>query len=187
MKKRMVLIAGMLLSSSALANKPNVLFIAVDDLNHWVEPLGRNPQAKTPNIQRLADMGVTFVNAQCAVPACNPSRGAIMGGRRPWVSGLYMNKTGKWTDFQKPGEGLSAQFLKAGYYVAGTGKVYHGMSYHPEEWSEYLDNSPYSLNGPGVEKKGESNEEEHTNTECHHLDLDYIAGRYKRIRPERRI
>ena len=90
MKKRMVLIAGMLLSSSALANEPNVLFIAVDDLNHWVEPLGRNPQAKTPNIQRLADMGVTFVNAQCAVPACNPSRGAAILDEaelsKPWRS-----------------------------------------------------------------------------------------------------
>ena len=36
------------------AEKPNVLFIAVDDLNHWVGHLGRNPQAKTPNIDRLA-------------------------------------------------------------------------------------------------------------------------------------
>ena len=150
MKKRILLIGTLLLSLSAIAEKPNVLFIAVDDLNHWIEPLGRNPQAKTPNIQRLADMGVTFVNAQCAVPACNPSRAAIMGGRRPWVTGLYMNKTGAWMDFQKPGEGLSAQFLKEGYHVAGAGKVYHGMNYHQGEWSEYLDKSPYSVNGPDV-------------------------------------
>jgi len=165
--------------------RPNVLFIAVDDLNHWVEPLGRNPQAKTPNIQRLADMGVTFVNAQCAVPACNPSRGAIMGGRRPWVSGLYMNKTGKWTDFQKPGEGLSAQFLKADYYVAGAGKVYHGMTYHPEEWSEYLDDSPYSLNGPGVEKNdGYTNDKVHPDLKDEDLldwhSVDYIIERMQR-------
>ena len=185
MKKRILLISALLLSLSAVAKKPNVLFIAVDDLNHWVEPLGRNPQAKTPNIQRLADMGVTFTNAHCAVPACNPSRGAIMGGRRPWVSGLYMNKTGKWTDFQKPGEGLSAQFLKAGYSVAGAGKIYHSMNYHPEEWSEYLDDSPYSLNGPGVQKNdGYTNDKEHPDLKDEDLldwhSVDYIIERMQR-------
>ena len=58
-------------------DRPNVLFIAVDDLNHWVSHLGRNPQAKTPNIDRLAAMGTTFTNAHTAVPACEPSRCAL--------------------------------------------------------------------------------------------------------------
>ena len=51
-------------------DRPNVLFIAVDDLNHWIGHLGRNSQAKTPNIDRLAAMGTTFTNAHTAVPAC---------------------------------------------------------------------------------------------------------------------
>ncbi len=68
-------------------DRPNVLFIAVDDLKLWVSHLGRNPQAKTPNIDRLAAMGTTFTNAHTAVPACEPSRCALMSGRRPWVSG----------------------------------------------------------------------------------------------------
>ena len=72
-------------------DRPNVLFIAVDDLNHWVSHLGRNSQAKTPNIDRLAAMGITFTNAHTAVPACEPSRCALMSGRRPWVSGCYKN------------------------------------------------------------------------------------------------
>ncbi|MEZ6077746.1 MAG: sulfatase-like hydrolase/transferase [Pirellulaceae bacterium] len=54
--------------------RPNVLFIAVDDLNAWVTHLGRNPQAKTPNIDRLAKMGTTFSSRVCTVPACNPAR-----------------------------------------------------------------------------------------------------------------
>ncbi|MFT7641830.1 MAG: arylsulfatase A-like enzyme [Pirellulaceae bacterium] len=133
------------------ADRPNVLFIAVDDLNHWVTHLGRNPQARTPNIDRLAKMGVTFQHAYCAVPACEPSRVALMGGRRPWTSGCYMNGDG-WKSFQKSGEGLSAQFLKAGYHVAGAGKIYHGMSYHEAEWTEYMDNKGLHGNGPGVGK-----------------------------------
>ncbi|BCX47563.1 iduronate-2-sulfatase [Haloferula helveola] len=125
--------------------------IAVDDLNHWVGHLERNPQTRTPNIDRLAAMGTTFTSAYCAVPACEPSRVALMGGRRPWTTGCYYNGD-SWKRFQKPGEGLSAQFLKAGYRVAGAGKIYHSMGYHPEEWTEYIDASGMTLNGKGVSK-----------------------------------
>ena len=139
------------IGSAADHSRPNVLFIAVDDLNHWVDPLGRNPQAQTPNINRLAQMGLTFTNAHCAVPACEPSRCALMSGRRPWTSGCYKNGH-VWTNHQAVGEGLSAQFLRAGYHVAGAGKIYHGMKYHEREWSEYMSTKGLSLNGPGVAK-----------------------------------
>ena len=56
--------------------KPNVLFIAIDDLNDWIEPLGGHPQTKTPNLTRLAERGVLFTRAYTAAPACNPSRAA---------------------------------------------------------------------------------------------------------------
>ncbi len=56
------------------AQRPNVLFIAVDDLNAWVTHLGRNQQAETPNIDRLANMGTTFRHAYCAVPATRLAR-----------------------------------------------------------------------------------------------------------------
>ena len=55
-------------------DRPNVLFIAVDDLNDWVGCLGGHPQAKTPNIDRLAKKGVLFEQAHCAAPLCSPSR-----------------------------------------------------------------------------------------------------------------
>ena len=132
-------------------DRPNVLFIAVDDLNHWVTHLGRNPQSRTPNIDRLASMGVTFQHAYCAVPACEPSRLALMSGRRPWTSGCYLNGDG-WKNFQASGDGLSAQFLKAGYQVFGAGKIYHSMEYHPEEWTEYMSREGLSNNGPNVKK-----------------------------------
>ena len=54
--------------------RPNVLFIAVDDSNHWVGHLGRNRQTKTPYLDRMAKMGTTFTRAYCAAPVCNPSR-----------------------------------------------------------------------------------------------------------------
>jgi len=131
--------------------KPNVLFIAVDDLNHWVSHLGRNPQAKTPNLDRLANMGMTFTRSYCAVPACEPSRCALMGGRRPWTTGCYRNGD-PWKKFQQPGEGLSAQFLNAGYHVAGAGKIYHSMAYHESEWTEYMAKDGLFPSGPNVKK-----------------------------------
>jgi arylsulfatase A-like enzyme len=148
----LMLLTAAISSAADLPDKPNVLFIAVDDLNHWVTHLGRNPQAKTPNIDRLASQGVTFTNAHTAVPACEPSRCALMSGRRPWVSGCYKNGD-NWMSHQAAGEGLSAQFLRAGYHVAGAGKIYHYLGGgYPSEWSEYMSKEGHSLNGPGVNK-----------------------------------
>lgn len=118
--------------------KPNVLFIAIDDLNHWVGHLGRNRQTKTPHLDRLAAMGVSFRRAYCAAPVCNPSRAALMSGRRPGTTGVYDNGQ-DWKPVIPPSETLTTQFLKAGYHVRGAGKIYHADAHRDAEWSEYLD------------------------------------------------
>ena len=125
-------------AQSAERQKPNVLFIAVDDLNHWVGYTGRNPQAKTPNIDRLSSLGVSFTRAYCAAPLCNPSRAALMSGKRPSTTACYQNSE-NWKEYIPEGIGLAATFKKAGYYVAGAGKIYHGSTYYPSEWDDYFD------------------------------------------------
>lgn len=132
-----VIATGLHAADAPAPGRPNVLFIAVDDLNHWVTHLGRNPQAATPNIDRLAARGVTFTHAYCAAPACKPSRTSLMSGLRPWTTGCYYNGDDN-TGLIPEGASLNAQFLKAGYHVAGAGKVYHGGSYS-SEWTEYMD------------------------------------------------
>jgi arylsulfatase A-like enzyme len=122
------------------AAKPNILFIAVDDLNHWVGYTGRNPQTKTPNIDRLSKMGVSFMRADCAAPLCNPSRAALMSGLRPSSTGCYENNQ-NWKKFIPEGLGLAATFKNAGYYVAGAGKIYHGNTFYPAEWDDYMSKS----------------------------------------------
>ncbi|CAN5432948.1 sulfatase [soil metagenome] len=122
---------------SAELVKPNVLFIAVDDLNHWVGHLGRNPQTKTPNLDRLAKMGVTFTRANCAAPVCNPSRAALMTGKRPGTSGVYDNGQ-IWTPHTPAADTLTTQFLNAGYDVYGAGKIYHANVHRAAEWSDYF-------------------------------------------------
>jgi len=119
------------------ADRPNVLFIAVDDLNHWIGHLGRNPQAKTPHIDRLAKMGVTFANAQCPAPVCNPSRAALLSGMRPGTTGVYDNGQ-DWRTVVAKEQTLTTQFLKAGYEVFGAGKIYHGNVHREGEWTEYF-------------------------------------------------
>lgn len=57
--------------NTPIGEKPNVLFIAVDDLNDWTGYLRGHPRAKTPNIDRLASMGVALTHAYCSAPLCN--------------------------------------------------------------------------------------------------------------------
>ena len=68
--------------------RPNVLFIAVDDLNHWVGHLDGHPGTLTPNIDRIASNGITFSKAYAAAPLCNPSRVALLSGVVPARSGV---------------------------------------------------------------------------------------------------
>ncbi|MBE2287299.1 MAG: sulfatase [Prosthecobacter sp.] len=123
------LLAFFLVATATLAaeSKPDVLFIAVDDLNDWTSYLGGHPQAKTPNIDRLVARGTAFTNSHCAAPACNPSRAALMSGLRPWKTGIYTNGD--------PAQGvlkdvvtINRHFLANGYNTLGGGKIYHNYN-----------------------------------------------------------
>ena len=90
-------LALLLIANAAMANpRPNILLIAVDDLNDWVGCMGGHPQAKTPNIDRLAGRGVLFDNAHCQSPVCNPSRASMMCGLYPETTGIYFLNPPVW-------------------------------------------------------------------------------------------
>jgi len=129
---------GMRCASRATGNKPNVLFIAIDDLNDWVGCLGGHPDTLTPNIDRLAQRGVLFSNAFCAAPACNPSRAALMTGIRPSTSGVYLNAH-PWRNSPvlKDAVTLPQHFMAHGYKAVASGKIYHGRFPDPPSWDEY--------------------------------------------------
>ena len=134
--------ASLALSSCAFTaerghDKPNVLFIAVDDLNDWIGCLGGHPDTRTPNLDRLAKRGVLFTNAHCAAPACNPSRAALMTGIRPSTSGVYTNPQ-PWRPPLKDAVTLPQHFMAHGYYAEGGGKIYHGRFPDPPSWKAYF-------------------------------------------------
>ena len=114
-------------------------FIAIDDLNDWTGLLGGHPQAKTPNLDRLMKRGVSFTNAHCAAPACNPSRAALMSGLRPFETGVYTNSIPA-APVLKDTLTINRHFLAQGYRTVGGGKIYHGFGSEGREdtWTEWV-------------------------------------------------
>lgn len=131
-----LLLGLVILGPLAAAEKPNVLFLAVDDLNDWITPLGGHPQSATPNIDRLAKRGMLFTSTYCAAPACNPSRAALMTGIRPSTSGVY-NNPDPWRVAMPDAVTLPQHFMAHGYTALGSGKIYHGSFPDPASWDEY--------------------------------------------------
>lgn len=134
-------VALVLLHSICVASgdsKPNVLFLAVDDMNDWIGCLETTPHAITPNLDRLAARGVNFTNAHTAGVFCAPSRAAIFSGQYASTTGCYQ------TPYYFVGhpeiEALQMSFAKAGYTTLGAGKLFHhpAGSIDQRGWSEFF-------------------------------------------------
>jgi arylsulfatase A-like enzyme len=106
--------------------RPNILFIAVDDLNDWIGVMGGHPQAQTPNMDKLASRGVLFNNAQCQSPVCNPSRASLMTSLYPSTSGIYfLDPDLKESPVAAKSRLMPQRFEEEGYEVFGAGKLFH--------------------------------------------------------------
>ncbi len=137
--RTLLLLAAAWLSAlpASAADQPNVLFIAVDDLNDWIGVLGGHPQSATPQIDGLSKRGMLFTHAYCAAPACNPSRAALMTGIRPSTSGVYTNPD-PWRKAMPEAVTLPQHFMRHGYTALGSGKIYHGSFPDPPSWDTYF-------------------------------------------------
>ncbi len=125
--------------------RPNVLFISVDDMNDWTRFLGGySGEVYTPHMDRLARRGIVFTNAHCPSPVCNPSRTAILTGLMPSTTGIYNN--GQWLRPNRPDTATMPRFfMDRGYTVVGAGKSFHHTAGNnpPDQWHAYLPN-PWS-------------------------------------------
>jgi arylsulfatase A-like enzyme len=122
---------------AAAETKPNILLIISDDLNNWIGPMGGNPQTQTLNLDKLAARGVTFRNAQCPAPLCNPSRTAFMSGMRPSTTGIYHNQQ-VWMPHIGRGLCINDYVRKFGYTSLGAGNIYHYGNYRPADWDQVV-------------------------------------------------
>lgn len=115
--------------------KLNILFIVVDDMLPVLGCYG-NTTVHSPNIDALAENGVTFFNAYCQVAISNPSRASLMTGLRPdnikvWTLKPHFRE-------EKPDAITLPQYYKEyGYATREIGKIYHDLAYHkdPQSWS----------------------------------------------------
>ncbi|MDB4805821.1 sulfatase [Akkermansiaceae bacterium] len=135
-------------AGTACAKQPNVLFLAVDDMNDWIGSLGATPRAITPNLDKLAARGVNFSNAHTPGVYCAPARAAIFSGQYASTTGCYRSSD-YFTDHPEI-EGLPLSFSKAGYTTLGVGKLYHHMpgSIDVRGWDEFY------LRKPSQRKEG---------------------------------
>ena len=151
MKKSYLLFSLFAFQSLALAakSKPNVLLVSIDDLNDWVGCLGGHPQARTPNIDRLAKMGTLFKNGHCQSPVCNPSRASMMTGRYPHTSGVYfLSPDLKEAPVLKNLKTMPEVFADHGYKTMAAGKIFHRGD--KRFFQEYLPTGGF---GPRPKKK----------------------------------
>lgn len=132
--------------------KPNVILIAVDDLNDWVGCMGGHPQAQTPNIDRLAAQGMLFTNAHCQSPVCNPSRASMMTSLYPSTTGIYFLEPDiAESEVAKRNRLMPKRFQDEGYYATGAGKLFHNAKginekYIPNYGGHFGGFGPYPKN-----------------------------------------
>lgn len=122
------------MNPASAADRPNVVFIAVDDLRPELGCYGRK-QIHSPNIDRLAKSGVLFERAYCMVPTCGASRASLMTGIRP-ARGRFVSYL---TIAEEDAPGITTfntHFRRHGYHTVSLGKVFHNPNDNAEGWSE---------------------------------------------------
>ncbi len=130
-------------SKNELGKRPNVLFIAVDDLRPELKAYGAEHMV-TPNLDKLASQGLLFQRAYCSVATCGASRASLFTGVRPTPTRFvtaqetYANKDAPWA------VAMNTHFKNHGYYTLSLGKIYHHKNDNASGWSE----KPWGPNAP---------------------------------------
>ena len=122
-----------LLSAGHAAERPNILFVAVDDLRPEFGAYGAG-HVKSPNLDRIAQAGLTFTRAYCQQAVCSPTRSSLMTGTRPDTTKVWDLET-HFRDALPNVVTLGQHFKNHGYFVQGMGKIYHGSLDDAPTWS----------------------------------------------------
>jgi iduronate 2-sulfatase len=133
----LVVISNAVIAQGKPTSKPNILFIAVDDLKPLLGCYG-NTMVKTPNIDKLAKMATVFNKNYCQQAICGPTRASLMTGSRPDVTKIW-NLTTQMRDVNPDIVTLPQYLITQGYTTSGIGKIYHPSSaiggVDPVSWS----------------------------------------------------
>lgn len=144
-------------ATAAEIERPNVLFLLVDDLRPELGCYGA--AAITPNIDRLAATGVRFERAYVQYPLCNPSRSSMLSGRHPTKTGVFDNST--WFGAAHPDwVSLPRHFKNHGYAALRAGKVFHGGIDDADAWT--AGGEPRKFAGAVTDRKPPPNRKQHS-------------------------
>ncbi|MCB9831691.1 MAG: sulfatase [Planctomycetes bacterium] len=134
------------LAARAAGDFDHLVLVCIDDLNDWCSVLRGHPNARTPNIDRIAAAGTIFTDAHVAAPICNPSRTATYFGMSPRSSGVYFNGQ-DWRECKRLADKTSLfRHLRAGgIETVGMGKVHHMAYQDPESWDRFVSSKEVPL------------------------------------------
>ncbi|MGB0372997.1 MAG: sulfatase [Opitutales bacterium] len=130
-------------------DRPNIVMIVLDDLNDFVGVMGGHPQAKTPNIDRLADRGILFTNAHSNTPVCLPVRASFMRGVHPVSTGHWGFVPTQRNPIAMGSKTIPEYARENGYKVYSTGKVMHEPKYKTvwDKLGQPATHGPFPSNG----------------------------------------
>ncbi|MBI5382638.1 MAG: sulfatase [Opitutae bacterium] len=130
---RLLFVATLATLTARAADRPNILFIAVDDLRPEFGCYGFD-YVKSPNLDRIARAGLVFTRAYCQQAVCSPTRSSLMTGTRPDTTKVWDLETHFRTALPQVVT-LGQHFKQNGYFVQGMGKIFHGGYDDPPTWS----------------------------------------------------
>lgn len=189
MKTPHLLLLAFLSATTAFpASRPNVLFIAADDLRNDLGSYGHS-LVKTPNLDRLAQRSMVFDRAYCQQALCNPSRASLMTGRRPDTLRIW-NLTKHYRN--EPGITTLPQHLKInGWFTQGIGKLFHNWKDEkqsdPASWSvpEQMHIGTHYDDRPRIDGLLPENFVNHPKAECRNVPEEaYYDGRIAKMAVE---
>ena len=151
---------GLCLSAEAkpATERPNVLFIAIDDLNDWIGCFGGNPQVQTPHLDRFNTLGgMVMFDAHGSSTVCGPSRSSLLTGKYPHKTGVYGNKNNlRKAEKTKDLVTLPQYFSAHGYHTLSRGKIFHKHSSGNKKDRDSLDHGEWAFDEWVYERGGVS-------------------------------
>ena len=138
--------------------RPNVLFIAIDDLNDWIGCFGGNPQVQTPHLDRFNTLGgMVMFDAHGSSTVCGPSRSSLLTGKYPHKTGVYGNKNNlRKAEKTKDLVTLPQYFSAHGYHTLSRGKIFHKHSSGNKKDRDSLDHGEWAFDEWVYERGGVS-------------------------------